>query len=157
MIGDEQVMLMDQVSSVTKMTPRQQEKSNVVASDSTTQNDPEIVETMKKDFPTAVKRNITVRRSRERRSEPTGKLPKDLVGKRATGRSKDIQYRRESGIFIPKDGQPDAPTLITSTIPVEFLNSFLKRDIPDKDEHPQIYYALMKLFDERQELTKTLR
>ncbi len=46
---------------------------------------------------TAAKRNITQRRSRGRRDEPSGKLPHELTAKRPTERSQDKTYARESG------------------------------------------------------------
>lgn len=61
---------------------------------------------LKKEFPSAVKRNITVRKSRGHRSEPTGKLPQELISKRPTGRTRDHQYRREGGVSKAMDMNP---------------------------------------------------
>jgi hypothetical protein len=149
------------------VTKRQQERTASKASESFIQEDPEIVELNGTDLPTAVKRNITVRRSRERRSEPTGKLPKDLIAKRATGRTRDIQYRRQSGIYVAENlldsslhrgGILPDTTTTTNANSVNFLsNPFLKRDIPEKDANPQMYDVLMKLYDERQELYEDIQ
>jgi hypothetical protein len=85
------------------VTIRQQERSSARTYESFIQEEPEIVKPIETNLTTAVKRNITVRRSRDRRSEPTGKLPKDLTAKRATGRTKDIHYRRQSGVPIAEN------------------------------------------------------
>jgi hypothetical protein len=81
---------------------------------------------------TAVKRNITHRRSRDRREEPTGKQPKELTFKRASERPKDQQYRRESGNVMDLKPSKKAQNLPVGTTPSPkaLERSFLRRDIP---------------------------
>ena len=102
---------------------------------------------------TAVKRNITHRRSRDRREEPSGKQSKELTFKRASERPKDQQYRRESGNAIElthsmKD--QNSPMGAATPSPKAFERSFLKRDIPSYDSLPDVHNLLMGLLHERQ-------
>ena len=106
-------------------------------------------------FPTALKRNITSRRSRDRSDNISGKQPNDLTSKRPKERAKDKQYERMSGnwqdLEIPSREvtRSPGPTAQRTPKPSEPVPPFLKRDILALKAYPEVHEQLMEIYSER--------
>jgi hypothetical protein len=110
-----------------------------------------------RELPTAVKRNITSRKSRDKRDGQPVRQPSELTSKRSRDRPQDKQYARESGNWedLHLRSQPTTPPTPNPTGTVQNLDTelkvshFLKRDIYDLENDPEAFEALMDLYDQR--------
>ncbi len=116
---------------------------------------------------TEAKQNITQRRSRGRREEPSGRQPEDLTAKRPHERAKDKAYARQSGDWKSlsfarhkEDSSgptPQRPVHERQTPLPNSTLSFLKRDIPPYEDYPDTNVKLMELFHNREGYGEELR
>jgi hypothetical protein len=110
-----------------------------------------------KELPTAVKRNITSRKSRDKRDVQPMRQPSELTSKRSRDRPQDKQYARESGnwedLHLQKHPQtPPTPNPVGSGQnfdPELQVSHFLKRDIYDLEDEPEAFEAMMDLYEQR--------
>ena len=114
------------------------------------------------EFPTAIKRNITSRKSRDRREDQICRQPQELLAKKPRERPQDTRYARESGNWEdlklpvtqavmqspiqPSQQSPDTTTPSPKTPVV----SFPKKVILELQTQSEIYEVLMDLYSERE-------